>query len=358
MIPKAIRRGFTLIELLVVISIISVLIALLLPAVQSAREAARRAQCVNNLKQLGISLHNYHAALNSFPLSDTKAWSDYYGGYITDWGTWSCHALLLGYLEGQPIYNACNFNWAIWWSTGAQINSTVARTALGIFVCPSDGICPQIPVISCWMWTGNTNNYVGSLGTTTLQWSPDSTGVFAHSNCYGIQRITDGSSNTIAFSESLVSAGQWVKWRDGIAAGFYSQQGNGASPSALYDANANIPAVMKDLQSCTQLFLAKQFPAFEDKGFRWATGSPGVTSFNTIVPPNAVNYPWGGCRLDCQGCGFEFGEFQNATSNHPGGVNCMMADGSVRFIKNSISMPIWWALGTKANGEVVSADAY
>jgi prepilin-type processing-associated H-X9-DG protein len=115
---------------------------------------------------------------------------------------------------------------------------------------------------------------------------------------------------------------------------------------------------MKDLQTCTRYFENRQFPGFDDKGYRWATGSPGVTAFNTIVPPNSVQYPWGGCRLDCQGCGFEFGEFQNATSNHPGGCNVMFTDGSVKFIKSSIDLKTWWALGTKANGEVISADAY
>ena len=78
----------------------------------------------------------------------------------------------------------------------------------------------------------------------------------------------------------------------------------------------------------------------------------------TIVPPNSQQYPWGGCRLDCEGCGYEFGEFQNATSNHPGGVNVLFGDGSVRFIKSSISMMTWWSLGTKAGGEIVSSDSY
>src|SRR5262249_32017170 len=100
------NRGFTLIELLVVIAIIAVLIALLLPAVQSAREAARRAQCLNNLKQIGLGIHNYHSTHNNFPLSETVAWSY---GYESDWGSWSAHALLLGYMEGQPLYNSCNF---------------------------------------------------------------------------------------------------------------------------------------------------------------------------------------------------------------------------------------------------------
>lgn len=262
MIPKAIRRGFTLIELLVVIAIIAVLIALLLPAVQSAREAARRAQCTNNLKQLGIAMHNYHTALNTFPMSNTSVWTFSYGGYVTEWGTWSCQALLLGYMESQPIYNACNFSWPIWWTDGAEINRTIHLTALNTFICPSDGLSPDMPTAGNWQWTGKTNNYVASLGTTTFHWLPDSTGVFAHLNAYGVNRITDGTSNTIAFSESLISSGggHWAKWRDGVAAGDYQQQGGGKSPSALLDANQNIPAILKDLQTCTRYFENRQFP--------------------------------------------------------------------------------------------------
>jgi prepilin-type N-terminal cleavage/methylation domain-containing protein/prepilin-type processing-associated H-X9-DG protein len=358
MAPKTIRRaGFTLIELLVVIAIIAVLIALLLPAVQSAREAARRAQCVNNLHQIGLAMHNYHTGLNTFPMSDTVNYVDAYGGYYTEWGTWSAHALLLGYMENQPIYNACNFNWDVWWGGGYPINFTVSMTVINSFTCPSDGQSPDPPNGN--QWAGHTNNYVACLGTTTFQWSPDSTGVFAHRNAYGVQRITDGTSNTIAFSESLISGkGLWEKWRDGPASGDYQQQGSGQSPSAVFDAYTVIPAVLKDLQTCSMYFQTQQNPSYNDKGYRWATGSPGVTSFNTIVPPNSNNYPWGGCRLDCKGCGYEFGEFQNATSLHPGGVNCLMADGSVKFIKSSINMMTWWALGTKANGEVVDANSY
>jgi prepilin-type N-terminal cleavage/methylation domain-containing protein len=290
MIPKTSRRGFTLIELLVVIAIVAVLIALLLPAVQSAREAARRVQCINNLKQIGIAMHNYHTALNTFPMSDTQNYVDAYGGYYTEWGTWSCQALLLGYMEGQPIYNSCNFNWNVWWAGGYPINLTVTNTIVNSFICPSDGLSPDPP--NWQQWVGHTNNYVACLGTTTFQWSPDSTGVFAHKNAYGVQRITDGSSNTIAFSESLISGrGLWEKWRDGPAAGIYAQQGSGMSPSAVYDANTAIPAVMKDLQTCNQFFQSRQHHSWNDKGYRWATGSPGITSFNTIVPPNSQQNP-------------------------------------------------------------------
>src|SRR5262244_2947830 len=126
------RSGFTLIELLVVIAIIAVLIALLLPAVQAAREAARRTQCTNNLKQIGLGMHNYHSTHNTFPLGGTVNFTVDYGTTYAnaDWGTWSAQALLLGYMEGQPLYNNANFNWDVWWSSGYNINSTVTHTQI------------------------------------------------------------------------------------------------------------------------------------------------------------------------------------------------------------------------------------
>src|SRR5262249_53000443 len=156
-------------------------------------EAARRAQCLNNLKQIGLGLHNYHSTHNSFPLSETAAWTDSYGGYITDWGTWSAHALLLGYMEGQPIYNACNFNWVIEFGQGFPINLTISNSTLNVFICPSDGMSPDLP--NSRQWYGNTTNYFSSRGTTTDSWAPDSTGLFAHSRSIGVQGVTDGTSN-------------------------------------------------------------------------------------------------------------------------------------------------------------------
>jgi prepilin-type N-terminal cleavage/methylation domain-containing protein/prepilin-type processing-associated H-X9-DG protein len=344
------RRGFTLIELLVVIAIIAVLIGLLLPAVQAAREAARRASCVNNLKQIGIGLHNYHTGLNAFPLSNTTAWSY---NYESDWGAWSAHALLLGYLEGQPMYNASNFNWVTWFSMGWNINLTVTNSIINTFICPSDGANPDTP--NSRQWDGDTNNYFSSRGTTTDPWSAESTGVFANGNAYGVQHITDGTSNTIAFSEGLIATDTlWIPWRGGVSDQIYPHNSGG-----LFDARSNMPRVLSDLLLCTQDFQNHKDPAgTNDKGFRWAIGGFGITSFNTIVPPNSTQYNWGGCRLDQKNGGFAFGLYSNATSNHPGGCNVLFTDGSVKFIKNTINLQTWWSLGTRAGGEVLSADSY
>jgi prepilin-type N-terminal cleavage/methylation domain-containing protein/prepilin-type processing-associated H-X9-DG protein len=335
------QRGFTLIELLVVIAIISVLIALLLPAVQMAREAGRRTQCVNNLKQIGPALSNYHSSCNTFPMATTVAYSD--PGVQTNWGTWSCQALMLSYLDNQPLYAAANFDLNCAYDVGYAANSTVFNARVASFVCPSDNKSPAV----------NTNNYLGSMGAATNPWTLTGSGLFSNSSAFNFNAVTDGTSKTVAFSESLVSDSKHsTTYRDGIAAGVGSQ---GLSDSA----DRNLPGVMADLQTCNQLFQALQaIPGSEDKGYRWADGSPGIAMFNTIVPPNSPQYQWAGCRLDCAGCGFEFGQYENATSNHPGGVNILLIDGSVTFLKSTIAMNVWWGLGTKSGGEVLPEETF
>ena len=202
------RRGFTLIELLVVIAIIAVLIALLLPAVQSAREAARRAQCVNNLKQIGLALHNYIGSQGKLPPGIVTTTSNLPNEYST-WVAWSPQSMLLPYLEQQPLYNAANFSWACCWygDQAHATNSTVIFTRIAGFLCPSDGSAGR----------DNINNYHASLGTGITRYNaPDGStnGIFpvynnsGLSNCYGMSDVTDGTSNTIAFGEGLVGNGQ------------------------------------------------------------------------------------------------------------------------------------------------------
>jgi len=346
------RRGFTLIELLVVIAIIAVLIALLLPAVQAAREAARRSQCINNMKQIGLALHNYHQSTDVFPLAGTvAAWAP--DGSTDNWSNWSAQALFLPYMEQTAIYNSINFNiTAVRGDNNLQLmNTTALRSRIASFLCPSDGNAGQT-----WI-----NSYLNSKGTTTQGLPSISTGVFSYSRSYGLRDIGDGSSNTIAFGESLVGDSidsPKKRANSTVNASDVSPSSSVVDPATLANAQATIVA---GLQSCTSKFFSNTVNGADmknNKGQYWGWGTDSMTGFNTIVPPNSQTYPWGSCRYGCGGCGPDASNFVNAQSNHSGGCNFLFADGSVKFLKDSINMPTYWALGTRANGEVVSADAY
>jgi prepilin-type N-terminal cleavage/methylation domain-containing protein/prepilin-type processing-associated H-X9-DG protein len=343
------RRGFTLIELLVVIAIIAVLIALLLPAVQAAREAARRAQCVNNLKQIGLALHNYHSTNDSFPLGSILALASpgVYGG-----NKWSVHAQLLGQMEQMAIYNAINFAWAPWSNANAnRIHSTIRNTEIKTFLCPSDGLGTY----------PDGTNYDGSTGTTILPGSQTTTGLFAHDGAkhnamaYGMRNVTDGSSNTIAFSEALMGGNTWNSdmFRNDI------EQVSLPSTALVQDAWSAYTPVMQALQACTtQANQDKSTrPGGNNRNNSWTKGNDGVTLFNTIVPPKSQQYQWSSCANN-QGLAAGNSQFANANSNHPGGANCLFVDGSVHFLKSSIALNTYWSLGTKSNGEVLSASSY
>ena len=353
---SSVRRGFTLIELLVVIAIIAVLIALLLPAVQAAREAARRAQCVNNLKQIGLGLHNYHSAQNSFPIGASLNPHDL--GATTSWNCWSAQAMMAGYMEQTALYNAMNFSWAPEWG-GTQayaVNGTVVNTVVNVYLCPSDGNAGK---------NGYKNSYCASQGTTSYGFPFDdgdyttyhnSTGAFAYQRAYGLADIKDGSSNTIAYSEWLVDNGK-LGPVPGRATGLTSSGGN-LSRDAY---SVGLPAVQADWAACTTKFMSGGGLGVSygnGPGTNWATGAQGYSIFNTLVPPNGGGQiKWSACRMGC--CvQAQHADYMVAMSNHSGGVNAALCDGSVRFIKNSVAIPTWWALGTRDNGETISSDAF
>ena len=368
------RRGFTLIELLVVIAIIAVLISLLLPAVQSAREAARRAQCVNNLKQIGLAMHNYVSAYNAFPMGGTPQYGiigSFPPNGPAEWENYSSLAMMLPYLEQSMVYNACNL--LICPDTGygyAQPpNGTAYNTKLNTFLCPSDP----------YSGTLNICNYAGSYGTTTYMPyyevhnfstlnQGDTTGIFTIWKSYTLQSVTDGLSNTMAFAEALTGAGS-----SGYTGGNGSQyrgnyvflQSGGAPVSgAVYDISAVSNALSKvvtDIQTCAAGFRASVPGSIADyRGYKWIIGIPGMAMFNAVQTPNESIF--NGCRFQSQACGVgcntDSAWTVPSTSAHPGGVNVTMADGHVQFIKNSISRPTWWAIATKASGEIVSSDAF
>jgi prepilin-type N-terminal cleavage/methylation domain-containing protein/prepilin-type processing-associated H-X9-DG protein len=367
------RRAFTLIELLVVIAIIAVLIALLLPAVQAAREAARRAQCTNNLKQIGLALHNYHQAIGTFPLGASLNTYSISPLVYRAKNSWGAFGLMLPYLEQQAIYNAANFNWGVEEGTNSicfWTNLTAADSQINVFICPSDPYAGQgagASVSGASFPDIDTSNYFACFGTSTNETcvgcnvntiatmsNLQTNGLFAMQLCNGIQACTDGTSNTIAYSESVVAPTQ-----GGAMTKFIGMSGIGMPATALvtdarFGPTQLQPAVLTAIQACDQAWQSGQ-NIDRQRGRDWAHGCVGQTMFNTIITPNSKQHQW----LVCSNVGSTaLGVFSNAASYHPGGVNTLMADGSARFIKDSIAQNIWWGLGTRGSGEVISSDSY
>jgi prepilin-type N-terminal cleavage/methylation domain-containing protein/prepilin-type processing-associated H-X9-DG protein len=356
------RRGFTLIELLVVIAIIAVLIALLLPAVQAAREAARRAQCVNNLKQIGLALHNYHSSNDVFPMGCSSGM--YNVGTYAPKQNLSAHASMLPFLEQTAIYNSINFNFGCEDSSGTLpylVNSTGTNAKLAAFCCPSD---PNAGVPD-HNNTSNTNNYYACVGTT-MNWSGiststslttpsinwPSTGLFTMQRPYGIRDAVDGTTNTIAFAEAVVGNQSLQPRQRHIGMTGVGSMGTAAT---LLDAQQNSTAAVAAINACNQAWTSGSGSVDKQRGENWAHGCMDMTLFNTITQPNQFNDEWTNCSSISSGA---LSNISNSDSYHSGGVNVLMGDGSVKFIKDSINRLTWWALGTRANGEIVDAGAF
>jgi prepilin-type N-terminal cleavage/methylation domain-containing protein/prepilin-type processing-associated H-X9-DG protein len=369
------RRAFTLIELLVVIAIIAVLIALLLPAVQSAREAARRAQCVNNLKQLGLAVHNYISQNNVFPAGTTQnttspgqenpGWSS---GWVWESG-WT--AAILPNVEANPLYNALNFNISL----ADVANTTVSTAQLAFLICPSENVTQRA---SGYYGTINYSSNIGGPGCIRnfdgvivpmpfandpyIPYPPPGGPTSSNMAFFGVQSVTDGTTNTAMFSEKLIglAANPPVVLRNSPDAlrTVYTETTVDIPPSAIDSGNSRL--AYRFVQACNNIpgNQPDDSGASNGNGWSWLFTFPAFSDvffYNHFMPPNTIL-----CAAPSDtsgGWGSLWGAI-TAASRHPGGVNVGMADGSVRFMKNSVSLPVWWALGSRNLGEVISSDQY
>ena len=336
------RTGFTLIELLVVIAIIAVLIGLLLPAVQSAREAARRAQCTNQLKQIGLAIHQYMTDNDVLPPTGGV---DLLGVTI---GTGkvpqnsSIHLRLTNYLEHRDVYDAYNFQLGdVVSGNSVAANTTVMTTSINGYFCPSDanpgsnknldiGYTVPVSCVNYAVNAGTNRTYSGGV-VNGMAWWLGGNPYFG--SRIGFTAIRDGTSNTAAFSE-------WIKGKAGA---------NTPGLNLVYQiAQLSFGGPQQDVTACQ----AASTPLWDFKGEYWTlqdTGRGGP--YYHIMPPNQPS-----CNTSAAYGVID--SFIAASSFHPGGVNVLLMDGSARFIKSSINLSIWNALGTRAGGEVVSADAF
>ena len=336
------RRGFTLIELLVVIAIIAILIALLLPAVQQAREAARRTQCKNNLKQIALAVHNYESSFKVYPFGKGAS---YPGAPV--YARWSQHAMLLPNLEQANLYQSIDFNappetpgmggtinFMPAYVSPTGLNSVASRALIPGFFCPSD-LGPSDA------WRGQ-NNYAANQGgwlcdrsdnpETATDTAPAElqTGVFYYLSSCGTRDVTDGLSNTAFFSERIRGQGR-------------------PDPKSDLFVIPSQTSLNATFQTCTAINPLTTTPLTSKWGYSWVMGENCCTQYNHVSTPNSFS---------CAGTGFP-GTMTNmamqvsASSRHVGGAQVMMGDGSVHFCSENVDLGVWRAIGTRGSGEAV-----
>lgn len=321
MLSRARRRGFTLIELLVVIAIIAVLIALLLPAVQQAREAARRTQCRNNLKQLGLAMHNYSSSTGGFPMAKNTT-----GSGLTQF---PAQARILPYLDMTNLYN--QINWSL--SGTAATNAVPWGFTVPAFRCASDS--DAMPAVA-----GGRSNYYTSYGTIIGNSLPGTTvgstnygmpypdGVFFQDSFVRMGDITDGTTSTAMMSERTLGDGSNT---------IITRRSDTFQPGT-YPADAASAVTMCRATDITTTGTQGK----SNGGASWLAPDHTTTYYYHVLPPNDLSCMYPPSRVTT-----------TANSKHTGGVHLLLCDGAVRFVSNSIDINLWQAIGSRAGNEIV-----